>query len=344
MKRRDFFKNSGLAALGAGFSVSLGLESASAAVPDNALINAGKTGSANTSEGKNWGDKPVEHFTTYFPDFADNNIWVRRDNQVFTCYRTGSSQKYPYFYPLTGPVSRASIAAESAMPWPHHRGVFLGIDRVNGGNYWQMTREDGQVLSQGPKLISVEKDSVEFTDSCLWKKPEQDPIIEDNRRYVIQWRNDNLYTLDLYYDWNALVDVEIQKTNHGFFGIRVEEELAPWGGGNILTSEGGTSEADSAGKPANWVSYYGKRRCNPDITEGVAVFCPDTPFAPHDRCPWFVRDYGNISPMPFLFVEDGYVFKYPKGTKMSLAWRVAVFAGTPAEIDLNGLWKEFYNK
>ena len=337
MRRRDFFKQSALFATAGGLSASL----TSSATADEPVMkpNYEKEGASLT---KNWGDNPVGHFTSYFPDFADKNLWIRKDNQVLTAYRTGPNQKYPYLYPLIGPVSRVSVTSESAQPWPHHRSVFLGIDRVNGGNYWQAGNEAGQVLSQGLQIVKAEKDKVEFTDRCLWKKPEQDPVFEDQRRYVLQWKNPNYYTLDLYYKMTALTDVEIQKTNHGFFGVRVEQDMAPIGGGNMLSSEGGKSQEETLGKPANWIAFYGKRRFNPAITEGVAVFCPPERFEPFDKCPWFTRDYGNISPMPFLFVEKDYVFKYPKGTVIDKVWRIVVFAGTPADIDLNGLWKEIY--
>ena len=40
-------------------------------------------------------------------------------------------------YLQINPISRVSVTSESAQPWPHHRSVFMGADRVNGGNYWQ---------------------------------------------------------------------------------------------------------------------------------------------------------------------------------------------------------------
>ena len=343
MKRRDFFKKSGLLASAAGLSIALGSETY-AKIPMIPPIYSGKEGLPWTTEGKHWGNDPVEHFTTYYPDFADNNIWIRKDNQVLTTYRTGGNQKYPYFYPLIGPVSRVSVTAESAQPWPHHRSVFLGLDKVNGGNYWQMTRDDGQILSQEIKIVGATTDRVEFTNRCIWKKPDSAPIIEDTRRYVLEWKQPEYYTLDLWYTMKMLVDVEVKKTNHGFFGVRVEQDLCPDGGGFMLSSEGGKSQKETEGLPANWIAFYGKRRFNPAITEGVAVFCPPGQFGPFERCPWFTRDYGNISPMPFNYVDKDYVFKFPKDSKIEKNYRTVVFAGTPADIDLNGLWNDFYKK
>ena len=42
------------------------------------------------------------------------HIWLRWNNEPLTCYRAHPTQKYPYFYPLTGPLSGLSLTSESA--------------------------------------------------------------------------------------------------------------------------------------------------------------------------------------------------------------------------------------
>ena len=344
MQRREFFKNAGLLAA-SGLTVSLGSQSYAEGPQDFNTVNfPGKTGKPKPE----WGDAQVEHFTSYYPDFADKNLWIRKDNQVIAVYRTDPNQKYPYIYPLAGPISRVSVTSESAQPWPHHRSVFMGIDQVfpaaqkddpnARGNYWQEGSDRGQVFSTNLKLDKAETDTVEFSDVCVWKHPKQDPLIEDTRKYTLTWKNPDYYTLDLDFSMKMLQDVHIKKTNHGFFGVRVEQDLAPNGGGNLVSSEGGVGEQETFSKPAKWMAFYGKRRFNPAITEGVAVFCP--PKEPFENCPWFTRDYGNISPMPFLFKEDG--FSWKKDDVLKGIYRVVVFAGEPKDVDLNGLWNELY--
>lgn len=329
MERREFFKTTALTSAMIGLSASFGADP----VEDHEPFYPGREGKPQPE----WGDEPTEHLTAYHPDFADNNLWIRKDNQVLTVYRTNPNLKYPYLYPLIGPASRVSVTSESAQPWPHHRSVFLGVDRLNGGNYWQAGRDAGQILSQNLQLLRSEKERVEWSDRCLWKKPDSDPVMEDRRRYLIDWRSDDYYILDAFFQFEALTDIEIQKTNHGFFGVRVEQDICPYGGGHLVSSEGAEGEEATFGKPAKWIAFYGKRRFNPALTEGVAVLCPPKPF---ENCPWFTRDYGNCSPMPFNFVSEG--FHYPKGTVIDAVYRTVVFSGTPADVDLNGLWNEIY--
>ncbi|MDO4575590.1 MAG: PmoA family protein [Planctomycetia bacterium] len=331
MKRRDFFKAAAAtAAVAGGLNVTLGDEP----------VAAGKKWIFEGQSGKTvpeWGDPAVEKMSTYNPDFADKFLWIRKDNQLLAVYRTCPNQKYPYIYPLAGPKSMVSVTTESGQPWPHHRSMFFGLDRVNGGNYWQQTRNDGQAISQGVKLVEATETKVVWTDEAIWGKPGQDPIMRDERRYTVDWRCDDYYIVDFEVKLMPLMDVTVQHTNHGFFGVRVTSDLAPNGGGTLVNSEGALGQKETEGKPAKWCAYYGKRFFNPAITEGVAVLCPPKPF---ENCPWFTRDYGNISPMPFNYAPGPWLFK--QGEPLEAVYRTVVFAGTPADVNLNGLWDERY--
>jgi hypothetical protein len=170
-------------------------------------------------------------------------------------------------------------------------------------------------------------------------------IIQDNRRFVISILDDRRYILDADFLLTALVDVTVKQTNHGLFGVRSAPDLAPTGGGTLENSEGDKGEKDTLQKPARWMALYGKRALGKEnCVEGIAVFCPSK--APHplfEKCPWFTRDYGNISPTPMNWLDPAKPFVLPAGEKLHLRYRVAAFAGTPAEADLNGLWEEFDN-
>ena len=66
----------------------------------------------------------------------DQRILVRYNNHQVLSYRASSAAKYPYFYPLAGPKTGLSLTTESAVPYPHHRGLWLGCEPLNGGYYW----------------------------------------------------------------------------------------------------------------------------------------------------------------------------------------------------------------
>jgi hypothetical protein len=113
-----------------------------------------------------------------------DKITITVDGRLFTCYKFAHTQKYPYFWPVNGPVSNQSVTTETCEPYPHHHSLFFGCDRVNGGNYWQDSNERGQILSEGPKLVAPSGDKVVFTDECLWRQPGKEPVMRDERRIV----------------------------------------------------------------------------------------------------------------------------------------------------------------
>jgi hypothetical protein len=303
----------------------------------------------------NGGEGPQKHLTCY-PDTENgrhqlHQLWVLQDNALLLSYRAHPSQKYPFFSPMAGPVSGLPLVTETGRPWPHHRGVFFGLDNTNGGNYWQGSLAAGQIISQGPSFAreegqyKVSKTSVEIVDRCLWQRGTSDPIIEDQRRFVIKVLDDRRYILDADITMKALTEVRIGQTNHGLFGVRCTHDLSPAGGGTLESSEGAKGERDTLGKPARWMAFYGKRaKLKEEIVEGIAVFCPSK--APHPAfrdCPWFTRDYGNTSPMPMNWLrqrgDDPLIL--PQGEELKLRYRVVAFGGTPKDADLDGLWEEF---
>ena len=301
----------------------------------------------------NGGDPALDHITCY-PDIQNGKhqlfqLWIRKNNETLTSYRAHQTQKYPFFYPVAGPASGLSLTSESAMPWPHHRSLFFGLDKVNGGNYWQDSLERGKIVSQGPSFaknedgkFKIDNISAEIVDCCLWGRDNEN-IIEDNRRFLVKILDDKRYIIDAWITVKPLVDITVEQTNHGLFGVRTTHDLSPIGGGVLVNDEGLEGQEKTLGKPARWMAFYGKRAgLKEEIVEGIAVFCPSK--APHPRfenCPWFTRDYGNCSPTPMNWLKKDDPFRLSKDEELKLRYRVVAFAGTPKDADLDGLWNEF---
>jgi hypothetical protein len=289
-----------------------------------------------------YGDPAVAHLTAYHYDSEKSAVWIRWNNQVLTCYRAEALQKYPYFYPLRALKSGLSLTSETAHPWPHHRSVFFGLDRVNGANYWQNNPDKDRIVSTKLSLGECTEKSAEFFNECLWTPFQGDPVIADKRRFVVTVLNDETYTLDTYIEMTALTEVVCQKTNHGFFGVRTETDLSVDCGGVLINSEGQQTQANTLDKPARWMAAYGKRFGREDgLVEGVAIMSPPYKRSPFSRSVWFTRDYGNFSPSPFNSFADGETFVMPKNDVLQLAYRTVAFTGVPTNAFLNSQWEEF---
>jgi hypothetical protein len=265
-------------------------------------------------------------------------IWIRWDNRLVTCYRAHRSQKFPYLYPLSGPRSGLSLTSETALPYPHHRSLYFGCDRVNGGNYWQEEFDKGQILSSGPKLGKATANSVEILDACDWQKPGGPLVMKDTRRIVVMVPNDRLRFIDWEIDWTAVEDVKIQKTNHSLFSARAAMDLTPVGGGRLINAEGDSGEKATFGKKSAWCDFAGPRTGLPgDLVEGIALM--EHPRNPWSPCAWFTRDYGFMSPTPMNFIDKPW--ELAAGKSVTLRYRVVLHAGDAQAAGLDKIHREW---
>ena len=262
-------------------------------------------------------------------------VVVNVDGKLFTCYKFAGSQKYPYFWPVNGPLSGESITTETSEPYPHHHSLFFGCDRVNGGNYWQDVNARGQILSQGPKIAEAAGERVVLTDTCLWKQPGKEPVIEDTRKITISAPGEKLRIIDFKITVTPLVDIEILKTNHSLFSARVVPELNAQSGGTLINAAGDTKEKGTFGVASPWCDYSGTRE---ELTEGIAILQnPRNRWYPSK---WFTRDYGFFSPTPMYWLEGGKL-NLAKGEKLTLEYRVIIHAGDAEAANIAGLFEKY---
>jgi hypothetical protein len=265
----------------------------------------------------------------------DNAVVITVGDQVFTTYKTDKAQKYPYFWPVNGPVSGKSVTTETSEPYPHHHSLFFGCDRVNGGNYWQDVNARGQILSQGVELVKSSGTRVVFTDLCLWKQPDKAPIIRDKRRITITAPSEDLRFIDFQITLEPLTDIQILKTNHALFSARVVGELSVKSGGTLVNAQGKRGEKGTWGFNSPWCDFWGQRD---GLTEGIAILQH-----PRNRgypSKWFTRDYGFFSPTPMYWLE-GNRLDIPKGESFTLSYRVIVHTGSTEQADIHALFDRY---
>lgn len=253
---------------------------------------------------------------------SENGVEVYVDSALFTRYKTESSQKYPYFFPVNGPVSGLSVTTETSEPYPHHHSLFFGCDRVNGGNYWQDALDKGQICSTALKILEQEGDRVVIENQCEWRKPEEAPILRDTRLIYISAPSETLRIIDFDITLVALTDIHVERTNHSLFAARMVPELSVNAGGTLVNARGDKGEADTFGKASFWCDYYGSRD---NTVEGLAIL--QHPVNPMYPVQWFTRDYGFFSPTPLNWLEAGVPLELKQNKSLTLRYRVIVHAG-----------------
>jgi len=268
-----------------------------------------------------------------------SKINVTIDGKFFTSYIFSSDEKYPFFYPVNGPLSGGSVTSMRNGEYPHHSSLFFGCDQVNGGNYWQEGLERGRIISVNAEILKEGGDSAVITDECVWSRPGAISPVRDIRRFIITSPSPNIRLIEVEITMEMLVEVEIKKTNHSLFSARMASDLSVKNGGTLVNAEGASGEKDTFGKNSPWMDYSGKRG---DFTEGMAILQhPANPWYPS---PWFTRDYGFFSPTPIYWPANGTENMLKKGEKLFLRYLVVVHGGDAAEAKIAEQFEIYRNK
>jgi hypothetical protein len=267
-----------------------------------------------------------------------SKINVTINGKYFTSYIFSEDEKYPFFYPVNGPVSGGSVTSMRNAEYPHHSSLFFGCDQVNEGNYWQEGLERGRIISVNAQVLKEGGDTVIITDECIWSRPLALSPVKDIRKYTITAPSATMTQIDVEITMEMLIDVTIKQTNHSLFSARMAADLSVKNGGTMINAEGLTSEAGTFGKNSPWIDYYGKRG---NAIEGLTIMQhPSNPWYPS---PWFTRDYGFMSPTPMYWPQNGTDTQMKKGTILVLRYRVLVHSGTTTEADIAGQFEKFKN-
>ncbi len=257
---------------------------------------------------------------------SGSKINITIDGKFFTSYIFSEQEKYPFFFPVNGPVSGGSVTSMRNAEYPHHSSLFFGCDMVNGGNYWQEGPERGRIISVNACIERQGGDSAVITDECIWSRPGASSPVRDTRRFTITVPSNSVYQIDVDITLETLDDVHIKKTNHSLFSARLAPDLAVTNGGTMVNAENMKGEKETFGKKSAWIDYYGKRG---SITEGLVIMeHPSNKWYPS---PWFTRDYGFISPTPMYWPENGEEIFLREGTNLRLRYRVLVHSGDHIE-------------
>jgi len=267
-----------------------------------------------------------------------SKINVTIDDKFFTSYIFSSDEKYPFFYPVNGPLSGGSVTSMRNGEYPHHSSLFFGCDLVNGGNYWQEGLERGRIVSVNAEILKEGGDTVVISDECIWSRPGAVSPVKDRRKIIITSPSANVRQIDVEIAMEMLTDVHIRKTNHSLFSARMAADLSVKNGGTMVNAEGAKGEKDTFGKSSPWIDYYGKRG---EAVEGLAILQhPSNPWYPS---PWFTRDYGFISPTPMYWPENGEETFLKKGEALLLRYRILVHGGNTTDAKIGELF-ELYKK
>lgn len=285
---------------------------------------------------------------------TDGSMKVLEDGKLLTEYRT--DWKVPYLYPLLS-TSGANVTRHwptkpgvegEETDHPHHRSVWMGHGAVNGADFWAMKGEGNPtIIHKGFEAdTKTTADSASFTVDLEWHAFDK-KLIDEKRSITVRRINKDTSALEFNSVLTAAEDVTFGDTKEGFFAFRMDRTLRLKGkqAKSHIVDSNGVADADTWGKRANWVAYYG-----PDESgEPLVAALLDHPKNFRYPTYWHVRDYGLVSANPFgLHDFEGKKdqpqlgdHKLKKGESMTFRYSIVVHHGDLKSAGLDQLWETF---
>lgn len=213
-------------------------------------------------------------------------------------------------FPLNTPRG-LNVLQEFSFDHPFHNGIFVGQGRVmkdgQVSNFWapmgDWRQPDNPVFQNIGELRYGESPQIQHDDHCVtftypstvWYDAQQRPVLDEVRVIRISETDDGTCCDVRSSKTAAYGALTFEATKFGSIGARVQPQLLPLLGGQILAGDGdamqrGLADEVANGKTCDYVAYENEL---PGVGRfGLCLIVLENSAAQHRRGPWFIRDYG----------------------------------------------------
>ncbi len=226
-------------------------------------------------------------------------LGVRIGGEPFAVFNVGPGLVKPYVFPLRAPGGHV-VNTVAPFDHKHHKGVWVGVEHVNGVNFWGGKYQQQDAVDTTPNAERIANKSISATPNANgsltvkmvndWQGEAGKPVVIETTDVTIFPNRLMVYDIHL----TAGADpVTFQDTKEGFLAIRVAPTMNGKTGGVIVNAAGDMGEENCWGKTSPWVDYSGPVDGK---TAGVALFDHPGNVRPSR---YHVRAYGLFAISPF---------------------------------------------
>ncbi len=218
---------------------------------------------------------------------VDDTLQIKVNGRHFTTYNFGEDLPKPYFWPLRSNDAIITRPLENPEDHPHHKGVWIAVDEVNGIKFWV---EQGKIVNREVEILNASGETASFQATNEWRGPDGKPVLVETT--TVTCNDEGLMDFNIALT-PAGEEATFEDTKEGFLAIRVPNGMRESDDGHVFNADGLQTAGRCWGVPSRWVNYDGPVDGE---THGVAMF--DHPSNPHPAR-YHVRNYGLFGISPF---------------------------------------------
>jgi hypothetical protein len=246
-------------------------------------------------------------------------VGIRVNGEPFAVYNHGAGLAKPYIYPLRAPGGHV-VTTVAPFDHKHHKGVWVGVEEVNGINFWGGKYQQQDAVDPAPASERIETEHVDIKPAAngaltlsvhnLWQGEGGKTVAHEKTNITVYPNRLMVYDITL---TAADTAVSFKDTKEGYLAIRVApsmnekttvrikdadskraaESALQQVAGRIVNADGEVGEASCWGKTSDWVDYSGLVDGN---LVGVSLFDHPGNFR---KSRYHVRAYGLFAISPF---------------------------------------------
>jgi hypothetical protein len=218
----------------------------------------------------------------------------------------------PSLHPIYTPAG-LPVTEQGAHNYPHHKGVFLALGKIDDTNVYVDTTHDSGRLEAREVSTRTEGDALVLDTEIVWLDAADEVLVVERRIHRFYagaqtgyGERANRVDVDSQLRTPIGAGVAMPKNKHGYFHARVIDAIDEEDGGTVSASNGLTGADAIFESDGYWIDARGQ--IGP-LDVGIAIMVHPR-FGPQ---PLFARTYGSIALNPFARqgrrLEQGQVYR-----------------------------------
>ena len=235
----------------------------------------------------------------------------------------------PYIHPIKSPDGRSELTEYSPAHHKHQTGLYWGLKKVNGRDYFMNWKEDywQKVVAD---VLHREGTCVKWRTVYNLLDEHGAAILRETQTWTFR-REDRKFILDLQWQGAAERDVTMEEFYVGGLFLRM-----PWRAGirGEVVNAAGQRNSAAEGQRAVWTDVGIQVDGREDLAHIAILDHPDNAGFP---TPWRVDRELGVGPSRQILGN----WSIPKGETETFRYRIIVYTGDLTPEGLHASWKQF---